>query len=148
MEEIESIVRILDTDLDGKKDVQHALCGIRGVGMRTGRAIAQSAGINPTKKMGVLSDDEMKELRGTIERVEKKIPSWMLNRRKDFFTGEDKHILGPDLMMEEREDINMMKKIRSYNGIRHERGHRVRGQRTKSTGRKGAAIGVRRMKER
>jgi small subunit ribosomal protein S13 len=47
-------------------------------------------------------------------------------------------------MLIKREDINTMKKIRSYVGIRHERGHKVRGQRTKSTGRKGLTVGVKR----
>jgi small subunit ribosomal protein S13 len=37
-----------------------------------------------------------------------------------------------------------MRKIRCYKGIRHETGQKVRGQRTKSTGRTGTTVGVKR----
>jgi small subunit ribosomal protein S13 len=52
-----------------------------------------------------------------------------------------------DLTMINREDFDLMKKMRSYKDIRHERGLRVRGQRTRSTGRTGAIVGVSRRKE-
>jgi small subunit ribosomal protein S13 len=39
-----------------------------------------------------------------------------------------------------------LKKIRAYRGLRHERGLKVRGQRTKSTGRRGSTVGVSRKK--
>jgi small subunit ribosomal protein S13 len=41
-----------------------------------------------------------------------------------------------------RHDINRMKMINSYKGVRHKRGQKVRGQRTKSTGRTEGTIGV------
>jgi small subunit ribosomal protein S13 len=68
--------------------------------------------------------------------------TWMLNRQKDLVTGENKHLLGQDILLTLREDLNTLKKIRCYRGIRHERGLKVRGQRTKSTGRRGSTIGV------
>jgi small subunit ribosomal protein S13 len=71
----------------------------------------------------------------------------MVNRRGDMNTGADKHFMGMDLSMTLREDLDLMKKMRSYKGIRHERGLRVRGQRTRSTGRTGAIVGVSRKKE-
>jgi len=71
----------------------------------------------------------------------------MLNRRGDIETGSDIHVMGMDLNMTLREDLDLMKKMRSYKGIRHERGLRVRGQRTRSTGRTGAIVGVSRKKE-
>ena len=66
----------------------------------------------------------------------------MLNRRGDIETGADIHVMGMDLNMTLREDLDLMKKMRSYKGIRHERGLRVRGQRTRSSGRTGAIVGV------
>jgi len=45
-------------------------------------------------------------------------------------------------MLSRNEDINLMKKVRSYKGVRHDRGLRVRGQRSRSTGRKGKTVGV------
>jgi len=41
-----------------------------------------------------------------------------------------------------REDLERMKKVKSHRGLRHYWGLRVRGQHTKSTGRRGATLGV------
>ena len=144
--EFRHIVRILDADLDGKRGVAHSLCGIKGIGRRVAKTIAVSSGIDPLAKMGELSDGEIERLRAAIKSAEKRLPSWMLNRRKDLITGENKHILGSDLLLKLRDDINLLRKIRSYRGIKHERGLKVRGQRTRSTGRRGLVVGVSRKK--
>jgi small subunit ribosomal protein S13 len=145
--EFKHIVRILDTDLDGKRSVAYSLCGIKGVGRRVANTIVISTGIDPRTKMGELSDSEIERLKSAISGAEKRLPWWMLNRRKDLISGEDKHIMGPDLLLTLREDINLLRKIRAYRGIRHERGLKVRGQRTKSTGRRGLVVGVIRKKQ-
>ena len=145
-EEFRHIVRILDADLDGKRSVAYSLCGIPGVGRRVAKTIVISTGIDPRAKMGELSDSEIERLKSAVNSVEKRLPWWMLNRRKDLISGEDKHIMGSDLVLKLRDDINLLRKIRSYRGIRHERGLRVRGQRTKSTGRRGMVVGVMRKK--
>lgn len=141
------IVRIVDTDVDGKKTVEYSLRKIKGVGSRTARAIAQIAGIDPDARMGYLSEDEVERLKKGIEVMEHRLPPWMLNRRKDFYTGENRHMLGSDWIVMLREDVDLMKRIRSYKGVRHELGYKVRGQRTRSTGRGGAVVGVARKKE-
>ncbi len=146
-EEFKHIVRILDTDLDGKRSVAYSLCGVKGIGRRVAKAVVTSTGIDPRAKMGELSEDEIERLKGAINSAEKRLPWWMLNRRKDLISGEDKHIMGSDLVLKLREDINLLRKIRSYRGIRYERGLKVRGQRTKSTGRKGLVVGVLRKKQ-
>jgi len=74
------------------------------------------------------------------------IPAWMVNRKKDLVTGEDLHIIGNRLELSVRRDIDRMKRIRSYKGVRHHRGLKVRGQKTKSTGRHGLVVGVMRKK--
>jgi small subunit ribosomal protein S13 len=141
-EEFKHIVRILDTDLDGKKSVVYSLCGVKGIGRRVAKVIVTSTGVDPGTKMGNLTDDEIEHLKGAINTVEKRLPHWMLNRRKDILSGEDKHIMGSDQVLQLRDDVNLLRKIRSYRGIRHERGLKARGQRTKSTGRKGLVVGV------
>ena len=146
-EEIKHLVRIMNTDLQGSQSVQFALTGIRGVGRRTARIIADSTGIDPTATIGYLSDEDMEKLDSAVNNFEGNIPSWMLNRKNDPMTGEDKHLLGQDIILTVREDVNTLKKIRAYRGIRHERGLKVRGQRTKSTGRGGATIGVSKKKK-
>jgi small subunit ribosomal protein S18e len=45
-----------------------------------------------------------------------------------------------------REDLERMKKARIHRGLRHFWGIKVRGQRTKSTGRRGKTLGVQRKK--
>jgi small subunit ribosomal protein S13 len=142
------IVRILNTDLVGKMQVHMALTGIKGVGRRCAKVFTDRAGVNPYATLGLLPDEEIEKLRKVIEEDATKIlPVWMVNRRSDIETGADMHVMGMDLNMTLREDLDLMKKMRSYKGIRHERGLRVRGQRTRSTGRTGAIVGVSRKKE-
>lgn len=141
-EELRHLVRIMNTDLQGAKQVQYALTGIRGIGRRTARILAESTGVDPRAIIGYLPDEDVEKLNEAISKFDGIVPTWMLNRQKDPMTGTDKHLLGTDILLTFREDINTLKKIRAYRGIRHERGLKVRGQRTKSTGRRGATIGV------
>ncbi|MEA1985479.1 MAG: 30S ribosomal protein S13 [Euryarchaeota archaeon] len=141
-EEIRHLVRIMNTDLQGNQPVQYALTGIRGIGRRTARIITDNTGVDPMKIIGYLPDEDVAKLDSAIRTFEDNFPTWMLNRRNDPATGKDKHLLGQDIYMTLREDVNDLKKVRAYRGIRHERGLKVRGQRTKSTGRGGATIGV------
>lgn len=147
-EELRHIVRILNTDLAGKKQVHMALTGIKGVGRRAASIFTAKAGVDPFATLGLLPDAEIDKLKKVIEEdATKVLPVWMLNRRGDIETGTDIHVMGMDLNMTLREDLDLMKKMRSYKGIRHERGLRVRGQRTRSSGRTGAIVGVSRKKE-
>jgi len=146
-DEIKYIVRIANVDLDGTAKVQYALTGITGVGIRVSKIIARKAEVDPNAIMGYLPADQVEKLKNVVDNIEGAMPVWMLNRRNDTYTGENRHLLGTDLNMGVKEDINLMKKIRSYKGIRHERGQKVRGQRTRSTGRTGATVGVIRKKE-
>jgi len=142
-EEMRHIVRIYNADLEGKKQVQMALTGVKGVGRRLARMFAQMADVDPHATLGLLPEEKLASLKKVVEEAkEAAIPVWMMNRRKDVFTGEDHHVLGADLGTALREDLDIMKKSRSYKGIRHERGLRVRGQKTRSTGRTGAIVGV------
>ena len=145
-EELKHLVRIMNTDLKGAKPVQYALTGLQGIGRRTAILIARGAGVSPTAILGYLPDEEVAKLDSAIEKFENIVPNWMLNRQKDVTTGQDRHLLGTDILLTFREDINTLKKIRAYRGLRHERGLKVRGQRTKSTGRRGSTVGVSRKK--
>ena len=75
-----------------------------------------------------------------------KIPSWLFNRRKDPEDNQDKHLIGSNLTFTQENDVKMMKKMKSYKGIRHMLGLPVRGQRTRSNFRKnkGNVLGVKR----
>jgi small subunit ribosomal protein S13 len=141
-EDFRYIVRIANTDLDGEKTVVHGLTGVKGVGMHMSTLVADTAGIDRYVKIGDLSDAQIEKIKETLENLKKKAPGWMLNQRKDYDTGEDIHLISSDIDMRLRDEINIMKKIRSYKGIRHESGLPVRGQRTRAHGRTGLAMGV------
>ncbi len=136
------IIRIANTDVDGYKNVVNGLTAVKGIGMRVSTFIVDQSGINRDKKVGDLSDKEIKNINKALESFNDDAPKWMVNHRKDMETGNDIHIIGSEIDMRLRDEINMMKKIRSYKGIRHERGLRCRGQRTRTNNRSGLTLGV------
>ncbi|MEF8879558.1 MAG: 30S ribosomal protein S13 [Candidatus Thermoplasmatota archaeon] len=141
-EDFKYIIRIANTDVDGHKEVVHGLTAIKGLGAHMASLVADEAGIDRRKKIGNLSDKEVEKIREILNNLDEKAPGWMVNHRKDMETGKDIHLVGPDIDMRLRDEINMMKKIRCYRGIRHERGLRVRGQRTRGNNRSGLTVGV------
>jgi small subunit ribosomal protein S13 len=141
-EDFKYIVRIADTDLDGEKKVIHALTGIKGIGLHLACFIADKAGVDRHEKIGNLSDDQIENIKSVVNNLSSMLPSWMSNHRNEYYGGSNFHLFGSDLLMRIREDINILKKIRSYRGIRHELGLPVRGQRTRSNNRKGLSVGV------
>jgi small subunit ribosomal protein S13 len=146
-EDFQYLVRIANTDLDGKKNVVNAMAGIRGVHARLARVITTQAGVNGDSRIGELSQDDIDKLVEALNSVDEYVPSWMLNRRHDPATGEDIHFIGSEIGLQLTEDINTLKKIRSWKGMRHEKNLPVRGQRTKANGRGGATVGVQRKKK-
>jgi len=141
------IVRMFGTDIDGNRPIMLGLTDIRGVGLGVATSIVRKLDLDKNRKMGELTDQEVEALSKVVQDpISAGIPSWKVNRRKDFDTGRDLHLNTSQLMMAEREDVNRLKRIRSYRGIRHERGLKVRGQRTRSTGRRGSVVGVKKKK--
>ena len=142
------LIRISRTDIDGNKPLVRALQDIYGIGEAIAKAIIRVTKLDEKKLAGYLTDEEVKKIEEVLNDPAKfGIPSWMFNRRKDYYTGEDKHIIESDLTIARQEDINRLKKIRCYRGIRHELGLPCRGQRTKSTFRRGSTVGVSRRKK-
>jgi small subunit ribosomal protein S13 len=141
------LVRIVNTDLDGKKPFATALTYVPGVSHRLANVIAKETGIDPKTRIGTLKDDQLQKVVEAIEGVQDLVPVWMLNRRKDIESGEDRHMVGSEITIMLREDLNRLKKIRSWRGHRHERKLPTRGQRTKNNGRFGGAVGVQRKVE-
>jgi len=144
------IVRIVNTDLKGEKKILMALQKIRGIGYTFSNFICFSAKVDPNTITGKLSNDEVLKLEDVIRNPAKyDCPSWMMNRRKDYETGQDMHIITTDWDLTIDNDMKRMKKIRSYKGVRHMIGQPVRGQRTKSNFRKNKgkiSLGVNRNK--
>ncbi|MCD6260390.1 MAG: 30S ribosomal protein S13 [Thaumarchaeota archaeon] len=142
-EEFKLVVRFMGTDLDGSLKVPYALTRVKGIGVMLGYALARAAGIDPEKRLGYLSEEELKRLEEVAKNpLAHGIPSWLLNRRKDLSTGKDLHLYGSDLVYTIKEDIRREMRIKSWRGVRHSLGLKVRGQRTRTTGRTGTAVGV------
>ncbi|MCX9083537.1 MAG: 30S ribosomal protein S13 [Candidatus Methanoperedens sp.] len=136
------IVRVANTDLEGRKSVQYGLIGIKGVGRRAAKIITVNAGVDPKATIGYLSDADIEKLQLSVDNISTIMPSWMVNKQNEIMSGEDRHLIGTDVLLGLNEDLNLMKKMRSYKGLRHDRGLRVRGQRTRSSGRRGRTVGV------
>jgi len=136
-DDFEYFVRIANTDLDGNKQIVHALRKIKGVGFMFSNMICNVAGVDKMIKAGYLKGEEVKKLDDVLNNPSNyKAPTWMLNRRKNYEDGKDYHILSGNLSFAVENDVKRMKKIRSYRGVRHGMGLPVRGQRTKSNFRK------------
>jgi small subunit ribosomal protein S13 len=143
--EFKHIVRIAGKDLTGMKPVYRALSELKGVDFTFARAVAFAAEVNPFTKLGDLKDEQIARIERVLKSpLEHEIPFWMLNRRKDFESGEDIHLIGHTIDLTVRADIGRERRIRSRRGIRHELGLPVRGQRTRTTGRRGLSVGVKR----
>jgi small subunit ribosomal protein S13 len=136
------IVRLGGSDLDGTRATALAITGVRGVGPRIAEVACRLAGVSPSEMIGNVPEPAVDGLELVLADLPAKIPSWMINHVSDPTTGETHHFFGPELDTTRRDDVNRMKMIRSYRGVRHERGQKVRGQRTRSNGRTGMAAGV------
>jgi small subunit ribosomal protein S13 len=141
-EDLRYFVRIGRTDLDGTKSVERALTELEGIGHRAARIIAEKAGVDRRETFGRLDDDTIEDVVEYVQNFAGEVPDWLANHQNDFFDGETTHETGNDLELTRRQDVNRMKMIDSYKGVRHKRGQKVRGQRTKSTGRTEGTIGV------
>ena len=141
--EFKHIIRVLNTNLDGKKKVAYALTAIKGLGRRITHLICKLANVNLNLRAGEITEEDWKKIQEIIAEPEKfGVPSWFLNRRKDYRDGNDMHITSNALETKVREDIERMKKVRQHRGLRHHWLLKVRGQSTKNTGRRGVTIGV------
>jgi small subunit ribosomal protein S13 len=147
-DDFQYIVRIASMDLKGERDVVLALSNLKGIGIRLAETLMKKLDIDESMRLGDLSEEKIQEIRDYIESEEyEDIPRWMVNNRADPVTGKDMNLVGNDLNLQIQDNINELKKIRSYRGIRHETHHKVRGQKTRSNGRKGLTVGVQRKKE-
>jgi len=138
------MVRLSGSDIDGSLRFAFALSQMKGVNHRLALAIAKIAGIDPNIRFGYLTEQEHERVLSILtDPIQHGIPSWLVNRRKDPATGKDKHIHGSELILSLKTDVDRLKKIKSYRGIRHSLGLKSRGQRTRTTGRRGQTVGVR-----
>lgn len=141
--DLRTIVRVMGADLDGEKPIIRALRGIKGISYSMSKAVIDVSGYDGNTKLGAFAEQDIQKLEQIIRNPENYgIPSWMLNRRKDRETGKDMHYSGSDLIVAKKFDIQRMIDLKTYKGTRHMLGLPVRGQRTRSSFRKGRVVGV------
>ena len=119
------------------------LTQIKGIGHSFAIAILDTLKININSNIGNLTEENVKTIEKLIlDPISAKFPIWFLNRRKDIETGADLHLLTSDIPFTLRNDIERERVAASWRGYRHMSGLKVRGQRTRTSGRKGGAVGV------
>ncbi|KAG5652234.1 ribosomal 40S subunit protein S18B [Sphagnurus paluster] len=160
-QQFQHILRLLNTNVDGKRKIMYALTEIKGVGRRYSNLVCKKADVDLNKRCvaailfaetsgliypcraGELNSDELERIVTIIQNpTQFKIPTWFLNRQKDIVDGKNSQILSNGVDSKLRDDLERLKKIRAHRGLRHYWGLRVRGQHTKTTGRRGKTVGV------
>jgi small subunit ribosomal protein S13 len=144
---IRGIVRLAGKDLNGSIPLKHALRYIRGISYSTAGPVAavinKELGISPNTLIGELTDEQIEKIDKILFNLHNyNLPTFLLNRRSDIFDGVNKHLIMNDLIFVTSQDIEHEKKIYTWRGYRHAYGQKVRGQRTRNTGRVGMAVGV------
>ena len=142
-QEYRHIVRIVGNDIRGEKKTVIGLTQIKGLGFNFATAILDTLKINSNSNIGNLTEENVQAIEKLItDPIASDFPIWFLNRRKDIETGADLHLLTSDIPFTLRNDIERERIAASWRGYRHLSGLKVRGQRTRTSGRKGGAVGV------
>ncbi len=142
-QEYRHIVRIVGNDIPGERKLIVGLTQIKGIGFNFATAISSTLKINQNSNIGHLTEENVQAIEKLIlNPIESKFPLWFLNRQKDIETGKDMHLLTSDIPFTLRNDIERERVTVSWRGYRHLSGLKVRGQRTRTSGRKGGAVGV------
>ena len=146
-EGVRGIVRLAGKDVRGHIPLKRALLAVKGIGHTTSKSVAKIIAmelkVKPDVKVGTFTDAQIEQIDGILARIQDHgLPSYLLNRRKDAGSGKDVHNTMNDLVFSHRQDIENEKKVYTWKGYRHAYGQKVRGQRTKNTGRHGMSLGV------
>ena len=141
------ILRIFNSNIDGKQKIPYALRKIKGIGRRFAKVVTIKAGLDPNRRAGELTEEEIEKIVDVVNKpLDYDLPKWILNRKKDVKDGTYTQQVANGWDTKIREDLERMKKMKLHKGLRHYFGLRVRGQHTCSTGRRGKTIGVSRTK--
>ena len=138
------LVRVANTDLIGDKPLVEAIKGIKGVSHTFAKAVLLAANLPLKEKLLSLKAEQIEKLEQVIKTpAQFGVSPYLLNRQKDMATGQDAHLIGQDLTVQQKFDIQRSIDLKTYRGFRHILGQPVRGQRTRSHFRgKGRVVGV------
>lgn len=141
------ILRIAGKDVPGEKKLKMAIMRVKGVNTNLAtilsKYISTKLKFDAETPVGDLPEKVVDDISKMLfDLSDEDLPKWLFNRRKDSTTGKDMHVIMNDLGYYLREDIEGEKKLYTWKGYRHAYGQKVRGQKTRNTGRRGIAVGV------
>ena len=112
-DDFQHILRVLNTNVDGRAKVMYALTQIRGIGRRFANLVCKGAEIDLGKRAGELSAAELESMMVILAKPEDyKIPVWFLNRQKDFKDGKYSQLSSNAVDTKLRDDLGSLLKIR------------------------------------
>ncbi|XP_014438822.1 40S ribosomal protein S18-like [Tupaia chinensis] len=142
-EKFQHILRVFNTNIDGRQKAAFAITAIKGVGRRYAHVVLRKADTDLAEGAGELTEEEVERVTTTMQNPRQdKIPDWFLHRQKDVKDVNYSHVLANGLDNKLREDLERLKKIWAHRGLGHFWGLWVRGQHTKTTGRCGCTMGI------
>lgn len=106
--------RLLGIDIPGDKRTEVSLRYLYGIGPTTARQICERTHISPDKRARELTDDELARIANLLD---------------------NEFVVEGQLRRAVQENINRLKNIGCYRGLRHRRSLPVRGQRTRTNAR-------------
>ncbi|XP_037668245.1 40S ribosomal protein S18-like [Choloepus didactylus] len=125
-EKFQHILRVLNTNIDGRWKTAFAITAIKGVGRRYAQVVLRKADVNLPKRAGELTEDEVECVITIRENPRQyKIADWFLNRQKDVKDGKYSQVLANGLDNKLCEDLEQLEKIQAHKGLRHFWGLRV-----------------------
>lgn len=108
------MARIANVNIPDKKQVEIALTYIYGIGLPLSRKLLKQVNISPSTKVADLTEDELSRIRNEIT---------------------SNYQVEGDLAQTQKLNINRLKDINSYRGLRHKSSLPLRGQRTRTNAR-------------
>merc|ERR1712118_257650 len=120
-DEFVHIIRLLNTNLDGKEKIMYALSRIKGIGRRFANLICKKGEMDMTLRAGEFTAQQLEKLNEIVANPNNHmIPSWFLNNQKEYKDGGSSQVTNEkNLDPFKREIKERLKKIRSHRGIRH-----------------------------
>merc|ERR1711990_305162 len=74
------ILRVMNTNIDGKRNIMFAITAIKGVGRRYANLVLKKADIDLNKRAGELSEEEVEKIVTIMQNPRQyKIPNWLFH---------------------------------------------------------------------
>merc|ERR1712221_39833 len=114
-DKFQHILRLMNTNIDGRRKVMFAMTAIKGVGRRYSNIVLKKADIDLKKRAGEMTEEEVEKIVTIMVNPRQyKIPDWFLNRQRDCKDGKYSQVMSNALETKLREDLERLKKIKAH----------------------------------